>query len=85
MSVNQNIKAKLTQTRAIGAKLNTNQNFLVTNYQLNASSIRLGDLIDIDVSGVSDGAVILYDETSSRWVATTRIDNINTIINGGNF
>ena len=75
MPVNQNIKARITP----------NQNFLVTNYQINAATIRLGDLFDVDGSGTTDGAVILYNGTTSKWVATTQMDNINTIINGGNF
>jgi hypothetical protein len=75
MPVNQNIKARITP----------NQNFLVTNYQINTATIRLGDLFDVDASGTTDGAVILYNGTTSKWVATTQMDNINTIINGGNF
>jgi hypothetical protein len=75
MPVNQNIKARITP----------NQNFLVTNYQINTATIRLGDLFDVDGSGTTDGAVILYNGTTSKWVATTQMDNINTIINGGNF
>lgn len=75
MATNQNIKARITP----------NQNFLVTNYQINASTIRIGDLFDVDSSGQTDGAVLLYNGTASKWVATTRMDNINTIINGGNF
>ena len=75
MPVNQNIKARITP----------NQNLLVTNYQINAATIRLGDLFDVDASGTTDGAVILYNGTTSKWVATTQMDNINTIINGGNF
>ena len=75
MPVNQNIKARITP----------NQNFLVTNYKINTATIRLGDLFDVDGSGTTDGAVILYNGTTSKWVATTQMDNINTIINGGNF
>ena len=75
MPVNQNIKARITP----------NQNLLVTNYQINAATIRLGDLFDVDGSGTTDGAVILYNGTTSKCVATTQMDNINTIINGGNF
>ena len=75
MPVNQNIKARITP----------NQNLLVTNYQINTATIRLGDLFDVDGSGTTDGAVILYNGTTSKWVATTQMDNINTIINGGNF
>ena len=75
MPINQNIKAKLTP----------NQNILVTNYQINAATIRLGDLFNVDATGETDGAVIVYNATTSKWTATTQVDNINTTINGGNF
>ena len=74
MPINQNIKAKLTP----------NQNLLVTNYQINAASIMLGDLFNVDATGQTDGAVIIYNATTSKWTATTQVDNINTTINGGN-
>ena len=75
MPINQNIEAKLTP----------NQNLLVTNYQINAATIRLGDLFNVDATGETDGAVIIYNATTSKWTATTQVDNINTTINGGNF
>ncbi len=75
MAVNQNIKAKLTP----------NQNLMVTNYQINAATIKLGDLFDLDTNNQADGSVILYNGTTSKWVATNQMDNVNTIINGGNF
>jgi hypothetical protein len=75
MATNQNIKARITP----------NQSFLVTNYQVNASTIRMSDIFDVDATGQTDGAILLYNATSSKWVATTQMDNINTIINGGNF
>ena len=69
----------------IKAKLTPNQNLLVTNYQINAATIRLGDLFNVDATGETDGAVIIYNATTSKWTATTQVDNINTTINGGNF
>jgi len=45
----------------------------------------LGDLFDVDGTGQTDGAVILYNGTDNKWEATTQMDNINTVINGGNF
>jgi hypothetical protein len=57
----------------------------VTNYQINASTIKLGDLFNVDATGQEDGAVILYNGTNDKWEATTKMDNINTVINGGNF
>ena len=69
----------------IKAKVTPQNKVLVTNYQVNASTIKIGDLFDVDSSGQEDGAVLLYNGTREQWEATTRMDNINTIINGGNF
>lgn len=69
----------------IKAKITPQNKLLVTNYQINASTIKLGDLFDVDSTGQEDGAVILYNGTDNKWEATTQMDNINTVINGGNF
>jgi hypothetical protein len=75
MSVNQTIKAKLTPT----------QNLMVTNYRINTATIKVDDLFDVDASAQSDGSMLLYNGSTSKWVATNQMDNTNTIINGGNF
>jgi hypothetical protein len=69
----------------IKAKVTPQNKLLVTNYQINASTIRMGDLFNVDASGEEDGAVLLYNGNKSTWEATTQMDNINTVINGGNF
>lgn len=69
----------------IKAKVTPQNKLLVTNYQINASTIRMGDLFNVDASGEEDGAVLLYNGTTQAWEATTQMDNINTVINGGNF
>jgi hypothetical protein len=40
---------------------------------------------DVNASTLADGSVLLYSTASSKWVATTQLNNTNTIINGGNF
>jgi hypothetical protein len=70
-----NIKAKITPQNRV----------LVTNYALNASTLRLGDVFDVDTSGASDGAFLVYNGDSEAWVATENLDNQNTIINGGSY
>jgi hypothetical protein len=69
----------------IKAKVTPQNKVLVTNYQVNASTIKLGDMFNVDASGEEDGAVLLYNGTRAQWEATTQMDNINTVINGGNF
>jgi len=69
----------------IKAKVTPQNKLLVTNYQINAATIKVGDLFDVNPSGQEDGAVLLYNGTTQQWEATRFMDNINTIINGGNF
>lgn len=69
----------------IRAKVTPSKEFLVTNYSVNAGNISLGDIFDVDISNVSDGAVILYNGIREVWEATPLMNNQNTIIDGGNF
>jgi hypothetical protein len=70
---------------SITARVTPQNRVLVTNYQVNASNIRITDLFDVDTTAVSDGALLVYRANTENWVATVNLDNINTIINGGNF
>jgi hypothetical protein len=69
----------------IKAKITPQNKFLVTNYRINASTVSIGDLLDIDLAGQEDGAHFVYNSTTGKWEATRFIENTNTIINGGNF
>lgn len=69
----------------IKAKITPQNKLLVTNYQINASNIKVGDLFDVDQTGQEDGAVLLYNGGTEKWEATRFMENINTIINGGNY
>ena len=70
---------------SIIARVTPQNRVLVTNYRINASNIRITDLFDVDTTAVSDGALFVYSANTENWVATVNLDNINTIINGGNF
>jgi hypothetical protein len=50
------------------------------NHQLTTSKV-----LDIDNTNKTDGALLMYDGTTSKYKATTTLDNQNTIISGGNF
>lgn len=79
------ITARVTNSTTVSAKVTPQDRVLVTNYRINASQLRLGDIFDVDTSAVSDGAHLVYSNTTQTWVATKNIDNVNTIISGGNF
>ena len=79
------IQAKISTMNTINARVTPQHNMLVTNYKLNASSISVNDLIDVDSVAAQDGAVLVYDGASHTWKATSTIENQNTEINGGFF
>lgn len=59
--------------------------------QLQARTVALGapvslsNLADVDMSAVSDGAVLVYNGTTNKFVAQTTVENNNTRIVGGSF
>lgn len=80
-----NIRATVTQNGKTLAKVTPQQSILVTNYQVNTSSITLDDLIDVEVGNQQDGALLTYDASTQTWKALTVIENPNTEVNGGFF
>lgn len=68
----------------IKAKVRSNPDRIVAK-TLKIGDIALGDLTDINSQGTTDGAVLLYNGTSSKWDATTLIANQNTNITGGTY
>lgn len=80
-----NIKATVTsQGNNLKSKVNPQKSITVSEYKLNAS-VRLEDLINIDSTEISDGALLVYSSNTSNWKATTKIENPNTQVNGGHY
>lgn len=69
----------------IKAKITPQKNLLVQSIAINRGSIKLGDLSDIDVTAISDGAMLVYNGNNSVWEAKVEMKNNNTIFNGGFF
>ena len=80
-----NIVARVTNNSNITAKVTPQNEILVTNYQVNSSTIKLDDLIDVQVGNLQDGALLSYDANTETWKALSVIENPNTEINGGFF
>lgn len=68
----------------IKAKIRRNPDKIVAQ-TLKVGNVALTDLTDINAAGTADGAVLLYNGTSSKWDATTLIANQNTNITGGTY
>ena len=79
------ITARVINSPNITAQVTPQDRILVTNYRINAETLRIGDIFDVDASSVADGALLIYNGSTQTWVATTNLDNNNTIISGGNF
>jgi len=68
----------------IKAKIRKNPDKIVAQ-TLKVGNVALSDLTDVNGTGTTDGAVLLYNGTSSKWDATTLIANQNTNITGGTY
>jgi len=69
---------------SIKAKIRRNPDKIVAQ-TLKVGNVALTDLTDINAAGTEDGAVLLYNGTSSKWDATTVVGNQNTNITGGTY
>ena len=68
----------------IKAKIRRDPNKIVAQ-TLKIGNVSLTDLTDINASGTTDGAVLIYNGTSAQWDTTTIVGNINTNITGGTY
>ena len=68
----------------IKAKIKRNKNRVVAQ-TLKVGTISLADLTDVNSAGQADGAMLVYNATSSKFDVTTLIGNQNTNITGGTY
>jgi hypothetical protein len=85
VSTTDSISAGLTNNTLIPVKVTPQDRILVTNYQINGNTLRIGDLFNVDTTTAIDGSMLIYNALFDTWNASVSLDNINTIINGGNF
>ena len=52
--------------------------------RVTAGQFALNTLSDVDVSNLENGSLLIYDTTSSKWVATKDVDEGQNI-NGGSY
>jgi len=69
----------------IRAKVTPQDRILVTQYAVNATNIRIGDLFNVSSDNPDDGSLLVYNGSSSVWEATVRLDQQKQIISGGNY
>lgn len=72
------------QNNRIRSNLNQNPRIQVKTVSI-GSKISLSQIEGLDMTNATDGAVLLYDGSVSKFKATTTMDNQNTKITGGIF
>jgi len=68
----------------IKAKIRKDPNKIVAQ-TLKVGNVALTDLTDINATGTTDGAMLLYNGTTNKFDITTDIGNENTNIIGGTY
>lgn len=53
--------------------------------RIKASDFQFGALDGIDITGVTDGAMLVYNGGTENFESKVEITNTNTTFNGGNF
>lgn len=68
----------------IKAKIRRNPDKIVAQ-TLKVGNVALTDLTDINATGTTDGAMLLYNGTTNKFDVTPEIGNQNTNIIGGTY
>lgn len=79
------IKAKvgINQSKKIGAKVANQQKLQVTNARVGIP-YKLGDITDIDMTLLEQGAMLVYDESQGKWIAKQTLQD-GTSFEGGHY
>jgi len=77
-----NIKVQVTTTPPLNVQI-TDPKLAVSVIEGFMAIFRLGDLIDVDITALEDGCVLVYNSTTSKWVATRVLEK--QYVNAGQF
>jgi len=78
------ISGAVFQTPAIKASLSSLSSVQARTVAIGAPKA-LSDLSDVEMGSVADGAILIYNGTTGKFVATRDVDNRNLKIIGGAF
>ncbi len=78
------MKAKIQQSGKLKGKAAGQQNLVAKSASL-VAGMSLGDLSDVDVTGQTDGVMMIYNGTSGLYEVKTEIQNENLNIIGGTY
>lgn len=80
------IKATINRANsaAIKARVNSSSDTIQATSVAVGSAGRLSELSDLDVSQLEQGAMLVYDEQSGKWIAKKELED-GTALNGGRY
>ena len=79
------IKAKIRQANTLKGKVSAQGEIVAQTVKVQAGGLSLGDLVDVNTTGQSDGVMMIYDGTAGEYKVTNQIENENLIFGGGAF
>jgi hypothetical protein len=70
----------------IKAKVQSNQSQIVAKkLAIGQFSVSMSDIADVDTSGQTDGAMMIFDGTTGKYKMSTKLDNENLSLSGGTY
>tara|TARA_B100001059_G_scaffold142524_1_gene142468 strand:- start:2263 stop:2508 length:246 start_codon:yes stop_codon:yes gene_type:complete len=79
------IKASIRQSNNIKASVSGKKEVVAQTVKVQAGGLVLGDLQDVETAGVSDGSVLIFNGTNSKFEVKNNIENENLAITGGTY
>ena len=79
------IKASIRQSNNIKASVSGKKEVVAQTVKVQAGGLALGDLQDVVTTGVSDGSVLIFNGTNSKFEVKNNIENENLAITGGTY
>ena len=70
---------------SIKAKIRQNADIRIVAQPIKVGNLALTDLSDIDAAANTDGAMLIYNGTTTKFQLKPEIGNSNTIFNGGTY
>jgi hypothetical protein len=80
-----NLKSKVQTTGKLKGKARSQTEIIAQAVGIGAFNVSIGDLNNVDVSGQTDGAMMIFDGTSGNYEMKTDIENENLSINSGQY
>ena len=80
-----NLRAKVQTTGKLKGKSRSQKEIVAQSIGIGQFNVSIGELNNVDVSGQTDGAMMIFDGTSGNYEMKTDIENENLNINSGQY